>query len=90
MTGSWGARADAVLAELFLRGREAPTREAVRDAYPFGERAYWPYRVWCQRVKAWQLAHATGLSEPKDRDDRRSSIRPRQEACSDPNQLHAL
>lgn len=26
-------------------------RRALRDAYPFGERRYWPYKVWCDEVK---------------------------------------
>jgi hypothetical protein len=26
-------------------------RRALRDAYPFGERAMWPYKVWCDEVR---------------------------------------
>jgi hypothetical protein len=28
-------------------------RRALRDAYPFGERARWPYKVWCDEVRRW-------------------------------------
>ena len=26
-------------------------RKALREAYPFGERAYHPYKVWCDEVR---------------------------------------
>lgn len=26
-------------------------RRALRDAYPYGERKYWPYKVWCAEVR---------------------------------------
>lgn len=26
-------------------------RRALREAYPFGERKYWPYKVWCDEVR---------------------------------------
>lgn len=62
--GVWSARADRVLAPLFLRGQPAPTKQQLRDAYPFGPRAYWPYKAWCARVKAWRRIHALGYSGP--------------------------
>ena len=34
-------------------------RSALRDAYPFGERKYHPYRMWCDEVKV-QLGLKTG------------------------------
>lgn len=30
---------------------EKEIRKAIREAYPFGERKYWPYKVWCDEVK---------------------------------------
>lgn len=63
---TWRAAADRVLATLFVLGQPAPTKEQIRDAYPFGERAYWPYKVWLARVKAWRLTHAKGLRNPVD------------------------
>ena len=27
------------------------TRRALRNAYPWGERKYWPYKVWCDEVR---------------------------------------
>lgn len=64
MSGSWAHEADRVLAKLFVLGRPAPTREQLREAYPFGERAMWPYKVWCARVKAWKATHAKGIASP--------------------------
>jgi hypothetical protein len=29
----------------------AEFRKALRDAYPFGERAHFPYKVWCSEQK---------------------------------------
>ena len=26
-------------------------RKALRDAYPYGERKMWPYKVWCSEVR---------------------------------------
>ncbi|HZV56131.1 MAG TPA: hypothetical protein VFF89_00520 [Sphingobium sp.] len=26
-------------------------KKAIRAAYPFGERAYWPYKAWCKAVR---------------------------------------
>ena len=26
-------------------------RKALREAYPFGERKYWPYKVWLDEIK---------------------------------------
>ena len=36
-------------------------RKALRDAYPYGERKMWPYKVWCSEIKRQ-------LNEPKDID----------------------
>ena len=62
--GRWSGYADEVLAELFVPGQPAPTRAQLRDAYPFTERAYWPYKAWLARVKAWRAAHARGMAHP--------------------------
>ena len=26
-------------------------RKLISEAYPFGQRKYWPYKVWCREVK---------------------------------------
>ncbi len=30
---------------------EREIRKALREAYPFGERQYHPYKVWCDEIK---------------------------------------
>ena len=35
-------------------------RKVLRAEYPFGERAYWPYKVWCSEVTR-QLRRAEAL-----------------------------
>ena len=62
MSGSWSDHADRVLATLFRLNQPAPTDEQLRDAYPFGERSHFPYKVWLARVKAWKAAHAKGMA----------------------------
>lgn len=82
--GHWAHTADEVLAEIFVRGRPAPTREQLRDAYPFSERRYWPYKVWLRQVKVWRLAHSLGLSSPSGQDVRvRSRLGKRDTATLD-------
>ena len=40
-------------------------RKALRDAYPFGERKYHPYRIWCHEIRVQlheiTLASVTGI-----------------------------
>ena len=49
----WRVAANKHLAPLFKDGR-VPTRAELRDAYPFGQRAYWPYKIWLEQVKWWK------------------------------------
>lgn len=54
---AWAAAADAAIAaadadipaDTPLRDR----RKRISAAYPFGARRWWPYRVWCRRVRAY-------------------------------------
>ena len=51
-------------------GTESEIRKALRDAFPSGERAYWPYKVWLdeirvQRGKKRPKAKAAGPDEPE-------------------------
>ncbi len=52
--GSWRARMAPIIARAIAEvGRADPKalRRALRDAYPAGERRYWPYKVWCDEVR---------------------------------------
>lgn len=72
---SWRDRARPVVAAtLAALPPDATTqdkRRALRDAYPFGERAMWPYKVWCDEVRR-QL----GLERPRRRRDRAARTGP--------------
>lgn len=44
-------------------------RKALREAYPFGERRYWPYKIWCDEIR-FQLGlkkHNPESCNPKQR-----------------------
>ena len=54
---SWRDIARPIIAEV-IRGCGYPKgcdlafiRKALRGTYPFGERRYWPYKVWCDEVR---------------------------------------
>ena len=81
---SWAQRADHVLEELFRETAPAmPTNKQIREAYPFGERQYHPYKVWLRRVAAWKAARLAGQSRPvRTRSDYQKPMRP-----PDPQQL---
>lgn len=54
MSTTWRDRAAPIIAETIARVGRADMqalRKALRDAYPFGERAMWPYKVWCSEVR---------------------------------------
>lgn len=49
----WSKIAREVVAEV-LAAYPADTperRKALRDAYPFGQREYWPYKAWLKAIK---------------------------------------
>lgn len=51
---SWRERAAPIIANVIAsvgREDEKALRKALRAAYPFGERAYFPYKVWCSEVR---------------------------------------
>ena len=49
---TWAEKCHIVLEEILQQHpHDTPERrKAIRDAYPFGERKYWPYKVWCKVV----------------------------------------
>ena len=60
--GYWRPHAAKVIAEVIARvGRDdmKALENAIRAAYPFGERKHHPYKIWCSEVRA-QLHGDTG------------------------------
>lgn len=51
---SWRDRARPIIAQVLkdTRGQtDKEIRKALRDAYPFGERRFHPYKMWCSEVR---------------------------------------
>ncbi len=51
---TWRIHAAQVIAKVIQEvGTEDPValKKAIRKAYPFGERKYWPYKVWLSEVQ---------------------------------------
>lgn len=46
---------------------ETELRAKIRDAYPWGERARHPYKIWCEEVN--RLLITKGKAEPKRPED---------------------
>jgi hypothetical protein len=89
MRDSWSDVSDRYLAQLY-REHPNPTRAQIRDAYPFGEREYWPYKAWCKRVRAWRLARAQGLAAPLSAQDAGRLGRKARPVTPDPLQASLL
>lgn len=45
-------------------------RRILRDAYPYGEKKHWPYKVWCEEVRS-----ALGFPDPKPRPYKKKPFR---------------
>ena len=62
----WRAEAARVCAEVVKAhtGDEQELRAALREAYPFGERKYWPYKCWLAEqdaaIRAWRVRLSVG------------------------------
>jgi len=51
---TWRERAQRVIAEVRAAHPDAAgdeLRRLLRDAYPFGQRQYHPYKIWCDEVR---------------------------------------
>lgn len=72
---TWRERARVVIAEVLKETEgqsESEIRRALREAFPFGPRDYYPYKVWLDEIKVQR-----GLKKPK---------RPPRVPPPDPNQ----
>ena len=50
----WNVKSREVIDAVVIRvgvDDETALRKAMFDAYPFGERKHWPYKVFCEEVK---------------------------------------
>lgn len=46
----WRSEARRVIREVLKDNPDNP-RKSVRAAYPFGERAHWPYKIWLEEIR---------------------------------------
>lgn len=67
---TWRDRCRPVIAEVIRanQGQDLKTiRRALREAYPWGERKYWPYKVWCDEIRR-QLGLKPIKKDPRQRE----------------------
>ncbi len=53
MAKTWRERAAPIIKEVLETNSDKPLKEVrklLRDAYPFGQREYHPYFIWCDEV----------------------------------------
>lgn len=65
---TWRDKARPIIAaiiEQYGTANEAALRAALLEAYPFGERKYHPYKIWCDEIRV-QLG-TKALKPPKAR-----------------------
>lgn len=51
---TWREHARPIIAKVLADNKdksEKEIRKALRDAYPYGERARHPYKIWCDEIK---------------------------------------
>jgi len=62
MQPTWAMHAQAVIDRVLSQmpgANLAEKRRALHDAYPYGQRRHWPYKVWCRQVRI-----SLGLATP--------------------------
>jgi murein L,D-transpeptidase YafK len=67
MISRWRTRAREVIAEVEQEHRNATLAEfkaALKAAYPFGQRQYGPYKIWCQEQR-YAIARFRARTEPQ-------------------------
>lgn len=57
---------DQVHATLPRNATELQRRNALRQAYPFGVRANWPYKAWCKAQRAYLVRWSDKPAGPLD------------------------
>lgn len=72
MSSMWRTKARELVAEVLQQTKgddDGAVRRALREAYPFGNRRYWPYKVWLDEIhRQRQIGkHAPRQPEVDDR-----------------------
>ena len=77
MSSHWRAKARVIIRQVLhdTKGQdEKVIRQALRDAYPFGERAMHPYKIWLDEIRVQR-----GLKKKKSNKSNDIFLDPRQE-----------
>ena len=73
MRGTWRDSAKPIIAQVLkdTKGQtEKEIRKALREAYPWGERRYHPYKIWCDEIKVQRgLKKRKQLIQPENQTD---------------------
>ena len=67
MKGTWRDMCRPIIAKVISEvGKEdkKALRVALREAYPFGDRRYWPYKVWLDEIKVQLGKRKYGARRP--------------------------
>lgn len=63
MSGTWRDSARPIIQQVLKENRgkdEKEIKKALREAYPFGERRYHPYKIWLDEIKVQTLKKKFG------------------------------
>lgn len=68
---SWRDRCRPIITRVLAENQgkeEKEIRKALKEAYPYGEREYHPYKIWCDeiRVQMGKRKFGKGKSSPPD------------------------
>jgi hypothetical protein len=61
---------EAILAQRLQPGEE---KKALHDAYPFGERKMWPYKIWCNEIRRQKTGKDVPMESPRARPTKRET-----------------
>jgi len=62
MTQQWRDRCRPIISKVIAEHKGKPTlKQALHDAYPFGQRAYHPYKIWLSEIR-----RQMGTEKPKN------------------------
>lgn len=66
---SWEAESMQIIRNVLKdneHSTESELKRALKDAYPFGERKHWPYKIWCGCVKRALAGRRLSETKPEN------------------------
>jgi len=65
--GTWRDHCAPIIASVIAahQGNPVEMKKALRAAYPYSERKYWPYKVWCSEVRRQMRKHGKPQPAPE-------------------------